>query len=657
MDIVSAELDRLREVQEAIERTRVYRAAKVVAHDGHTAELEKERLDSVSWREKNDLTEKLKEHSFHDPRKYLPAFDNVNSPYFGVVGISDTDEKIGDKVYLIGKQSLIDTNNKTVIVHWCQAAVSRFFYDYSQGEEYLEEVQGVEREGVITRRDTVTIFQGQLRRIETPADTYELVGDTWQKNGQAHTSTADHKLQEKDHRLPEIIALIDPDQFRLITKGHAGVTLITGPGGSGKTTVMCHQLVYLIFNNPDRYRSDRSMLVVFNTNLRNNLQLTAKELLKDVKVETFSSWALGALGALGVHSFKTTFSDPYCEAKKKTAISELLAHYVKSTEWAEPIMDLWRFYALPQVQEALIPLKERRGFSAAVSRCLTNKTRVLTFSDVAILLRLCQLRRSPDATVREALNYYDHVGLDEGQDMCLVELEALRAATSRQCSMTICADDKQKILSFVDATGFATFKTQLHSLGLDRDNLTISYRCGRAIMEFASRIIDRPLAPTKNEDGELRFHPVRNRSDANEKVREIVGRTLATHPNALVAVLCRRKTDMKSAHAALSGMTGLRAPGVMSFEPGVVIASPWQVKGLEFTAVVMYDPADADYRDTPEDTHLLYVQASRASKKLDLVYWRPLAKALRTAMGDLEPCPDCCCLADNCTCSKLSAAS
>jgi len=630
MDIVAKEQERLAEIYKIIDRAAADRSNSIAGHDTRTRELEQERLASVSWKEKNELAEKLVEHSHHNPRKYLNDFSaNIDSPYFGIIGIDDEDVKIGNREYLIGKQTLLD-GNRVVVVDWRKAELSRLFYDYEQGEEYLETIQGREREGILIRKDKIGIGRRILHRIETSSDTYELVDGDWQCNGATFQTSADTKSLARDHRLVDIIALIDPDQFRMITKDTDGCTYITGGAGCGKTTVALHRLSYLQFNQPGNFRQDRCLVLMFNRVLRNYVLKTSGDLLGKTRVDTFSAWSLTALGQLGVYSLTTSFDDPYSARKKNSAISPLLVRYVKETGKIDPVMDMWRFFSCQFVLDALFTSPgQREAFASEVQRKLIEKDRVVTFPDLSILLRLSQLRKPADAVVQGALNWYDHVIVDEAQDLAAVELEAILAATSPRRSLTVCADEQQKILSFVDSAGFGNFRQQLQLSGLDKEMLTISYRSAREILELASRVSGKPVDTSKAHSGVVKFYREKDSGDAAMKVRLIAEQAVGKEPNSLTAVICKKKTDIKAVHRVLAGVPGLHGEGEISFDPGVLVVNAHQVKGVEFTNVILWNPSDTDYRQTVTDRNLLYVAVTRASKRLYAVHWSPLAVGLR----------------------------
>jgi DNA helicase II / ATP-dependent DNA helicase PcrA len=632
LEVVEFEKKRVATVYETIERAAEERSKSIALHDGRRIELEKQRLDALGWKEKNSITEKLVEHGHHDPRKYLVEYEQKNSPYFGVIGIEDADKRIGKRTYLIGKQMLMD-GNRVAIVDWRRAEISQLFYDFEEGEDYEATIQGIDREGIITLKNKVGIDRRILHRIETSADVYHLAGEEWQKKGGASPSSADTKAQQSDHRMVDIVSLISAHQFGMITKDSAGCTWLTGSAGTGKTTVALHRLSYLQFAQPELFRQERCMVLMFNRTLRDYVKKTSSELLGATRVDTFSAWALTALSALGL-TVKTAFDDPYGAEKKNSQLSELLARYVGETRRMDPVADLWKFYCQPYVVETLFTAaRERDGFLGEVRRKIDTKDRIVSFSDVSLLLRLCQLRRNPESTVAGAFNFYDHIVIDEAQDFGQLELEAILAAASCRKSLTICADEKQKILGFVDADGFANFKVKLNSLGLDREALSLSYRSAREIMELAARVSGRPADTSKAHAGVAAFHEVGNFAAAAERLRQLIGELAAVGPGALTAVICKKKADVKRLHAALDGVAGLHAEGVITFEPGVLVVNAHQVKGLEFTNVVLWDPAEADYRQNELDQNLLYVAITRACNRIDIIHWRPLARALRGEEG------------------------
>ena len=628
-DIVRREQERLSEVLNSIEETARQNKAKIAHHSAYTAELEKERLESVSWREKNSLTEKLIENDKFDPSKYLTFFQMTDSPYFGIVGIRDTDKRIGDKEYLIGKQGFVSHDNRALVVDWRKAPISRFFYDYDLGDEYFETIQGKDREGAITRRDTVEIAKCSLRRIECGEDVFELINSTWVKNEKQYHTTTDTKVANQDHRMVDIVSLISPDQFHMITsEATDGCTLITGGAGSGKTVVSLHRLSCLQFNDPVRFTPDRCLVLMFNKVLRNYVRQTSSDLLGSTRVDTFSAWTLSAITALTGKVIKPVVNDELTTLKKSSLLSGLLVRYVSEVRETDPFQDLWRFYGQPYVLDALFAEeKSRETFLTDLRRRYSTRSQTVSFADLSVLLRLCQLREK-DGPIREALNWYAHIIVDEGQDLSLLELEAILAATDKRNSITLSADSKQKILSWVDAADFDIFNKNLREVGLRNETLSVSYRCPKEIMALASKISNRESEQIGRHSGVFEYHKAVDEESALGLLRSLVEKLVDKDPNSLTAVICKKKSDEKMLHKALHGINGLHHQGELTFEPGALVTIAHQVKGVEFANVILYDPNSKDFRKSSLDRNLLYVCVTRACRRLDIVYWRELADGL-----------------------------
>ncbi|MBN2362058.1 MAG: ATP-binding domain-containing protein [Deltaproteobacteria bacterium] len=233
------------------------------------------------------------------------------SPYFGHLVLREGDRQ---REVLIGKRSHIDTTAGVVIVDWRQAPVSRLFYRYHEGDTYVEELGGRVVEGEIVARRTLTILGGKLRRISDPSGTYfrrsdgqwtVATGDGNALAGGQRTAlrpsraprserlgVGDDAVLRPDKHLHEIAALIDPEQFRLITQQTDRIAVLRGGAGSGKTTVALHRMAYLHFQDPHRFRTSRMLVVVPQPGLAEYVNRVLPSLEVDrIERRTMVEWA------------------------------------------------------------------------------------------------------------------------------------------------------------------------------------------------------------------------------------------------------------------------------------------------------------------------------------------------------------------------------
>lgn len=241
------------------------------------------------------------------------------SPYFGHLRLEEDGRR---RDVLIGKRTYIAPGAAGVrIVDWRNAPVSRLFYQYREGEDYRERFGNREVQGLVLARRTVSIIGGALRRVSTGEDTWvrdeqgrwqALAADRWQLRGGggtatrptpavppaarahgagAHLGTRPGGLRTDKH-LPDIAALIDADQFALITRPDSGLVVIQGVAGSGKTTVGLHRMAWLAFQEPKRYRPDAMRAIVYSRALRDYISRVLPGLgVEGVPVTTWADWA------------------------------------------------------------------------------------------------------------------------------------------------------------------------------------------------------------------------------------------------------------------------------------------------------------------------------------------------------------------------------
>jgi len=628
-EFIRAEEQRLHEVLTAITENEKDRSEKILAHDRMIRDLERQRYESVNPREKDKLTSEIRRLSAYDPARYKLAHNTQHEPYFAALSINDNDPRIGRKTYLIGKQGLL-VGTRPLVIDWRKAELSQLFYEYDEGEEYEEEMVGRTREGTIEQKLTYAISYQNLQRIEGSNLIYEKIDGDWIFNGRSLT-TQQIKENKGDYRIVDIISLISAEQFRLITKNHLGCTYLTGGAGSGKTTVALHRLSYLVFNHPTTFRPERCMVVMFNRALQGYVLETSRELI-DAKtpVKTFHSWVDEALARIGNFRGIEARKQLFTEHKKSCKMHELLEAYVRQTKQPDtPLRDLFQAYSHPQlVKQYLGETRAVQAIQDYYQLCLARNDFSLDFADKGILLRLIQLR-SAGQTIELALNWYDHIIIDEAQDLSRIELDCLAAASSEARSLTVCADTNQRILDFLDDGGFPSFQADLTKIGLDSTELTVSYRSTAQIMALASRVSGRPATKVVKDGPEPRYHSFQTKDEAEVALYRAIRALLKTEPKSLTAIVCRYKNEAQELFDKLKNLTGVRLETrTFNFKPGVIITNVHQVKGLEFSGVILWNPSAHNYPVTTLSKNLLYVAITRASERLATYAYQPLSSLL-----------------------------
>src|SRR3954471_5015646 len=242
--------------------------------------------------------------------KQLPG--DITSPYFAHIPLREHGKT---KDVLVGKRGFIDRQSNVQIVDWRNAPVSRIYYRYEEGDDYEEEIAGRRVEGVMTIRRNLSIARGNLRRIGTPQGTYlkDSRGNWVQAVGQiapvlhggmgkaARPVVAPgqqgklgihHGAARADKALPEIAALIDKEQFELITQPGSGIVVIQGGAGSGKTTVALHRIAFLNFQDGRRFKANHTLFVVPSQALVRYVSGVLPSLgVAGVPVVTYTGWA------------------------------------------------------------------------------------------------------------------------------------------------------------------------------------------------------------------------------------------------------------------------------------------------------------------------------------------------------------------------------
>ncbi|MCP4348179.1 MAG: AAA family ATPase [Desulfobacterales bacterium] len=494
-------------------------------------------------------------------------------------------------------------------------------------------------------------------------------------------------------------------QFKAITQPQAGTILLQGGAGSGKTTVGLHRIAYLTYQNPERFKPEKMLVVMFNRSLQRYISRALPELGVEtgVLIETYHRWASKLFRVAGMQIFynKETPPPKIAQFKRHSAMLALVDRYLekllkKSRNWfLEQLKqnndpDFGKIAAIlkpaTQFEELFRILNSHPAFFYESQPDSRNKlrTRLLNrfhehetdlhavLSDLELLneapelsgfpgknqlisllgewqSKLCDKKQTDFADtgilllimqrkgIHAACPDYAHIMVDEAQDLSEVELATLLGAADKEQSVTICGDMAQKIkgdVSFDNPEGFAGFIRDLQELANNSkvcvDTLMVGYRATRPIMELAWSVLDKKPSMAAPRDGKaVEIIRTQGHDETVQQTGNILKTYLENRPNALVGVVCRYKADADRIFDGLKhfGIANLRRHerDDFSFHPGVIVTNAHQVKGLEFSAVIIINPSKEQYRNDRESRMLLHVVISRASDRLWIIWHQPMA--------------------------------
>jgi len=269
---------------------------------------------------------------------------------------------------------------------------------------------------------------------------------------------------------------------------------------------------------------------------------------------------------------------------------------------------------------------EHSGRRRGVDGVELNEGAKLDLEDDTLILRLSQRLRGPltrGATNKDPL-VYEHILVDEAQDLSPVELSVVLDCSSKARSITLSGDIQQRLLM---DNGFTDWKTVLGELGLSHveiEPLKLSYRSTAEIIEFSRGVLgplaskDEPVATRNGAPVEL--FTFGHTGDALAFLGESLRELIQTEPSASVAVVTRYP---EQADVYYEGLKRAEVPYLrriaeqdFPFKPGIDVTDVRQVKGLEFDYVIAVEVSDAAYPVEDEARHLLHIAATRAAHQL-----------------------------------------
>lgn len=242
--------------------------------------------------------------------------------------------------------------------------------------------------------------------------------------------------------------------------------------------------------------------------------------------------------------------------------------------------------------------------------------------DLAALAYIYKRIKETDP-VREA----SHVVIDEAQDFGMMAYSCLHYCL-RNCTYTIMGDTSQNIHFEYGLNDWEELKKLILTGTYDTFGLLRkSYRNTVEISNFATEIL---------RHGDFSIYPVEPiirhgspvRVEEFGSIRELILQAVETIQNwqsegyETIAVVCRDEDEAEKVSRELKKHIDIydEEPDKAQFGEGVMVLPVSYTKGLEFDAVLLFDPSERKYPSDNGNVKLLYVAATRALHELTVFH-------------------------------------
>ncbi|HSX03085.1 MAG TPA: UvrD-helicase domain-containing protein [Candidatus Saccharimonadia bacterium] len=480
---------------------------------------------------------------------------------------------------------------------------------------------GEQRQGRLVRKDQFMIAQGKILFMTTederrPRQLIHQEHFTSRKNG---------------FILPEVVAQMEKAQDQVIRADHRGPFVISGPAGSGKTTLALHRVAYLR-QAPETaalYPAESIIVLVQDPKTQDYFAHLLPELgINDVEITTFSQWALQILN-LRKHFYRVrpgrdeAERDRYEQAKLRALRSGLpgKSRSAKFEGWLKdhyrPHLDdrLWTLLQTELAEGAL----DRHDLTLLLMAQQRADSRLTREVEHYTWLRGGKVRTT---IAREPLNYALML-VDEFQNYLPEQLKLLKSTMNpQQASMLYVGDLAQQ-------TQFGTIRHWAEIAETVEAERTIRlqkvYRNTRQILEYVQALGFTVEIPSGVAEGPSVTE--RNVAGPEEAVAYVAA--LPRPEGATIGVIAKEAVRLESYKVAFRN------------DPAVHCLTIREAQGVEFDVVCLVELDENTFAAEADDPvfaaeqqrvnrDLLYVALTRAISELHVVGEGSIAEILRS---------------------------
>jgi DNA helicase-2/ATP-dependent DNA helicase PcrA len=226
-------------------------------------------------------------------------------------------------------------------------------------------------------------------------------------------------------------------------------------------------------------------------------------------------------------------------------------------------------------------------------------------------------------------DYVSHIVIDEAQDFGVMIFQLFKQIF-KTCTYTIMGDVSQNIYYDTGMNDWEALTKEVFLPEKDRFYvLAKSYRNTVEISDFASQVLKKCTFKTYDIEPIIRHGKpvtVKKSADENQMVSDAVNliKEIQSMGYDTIAIICRTVEETLKVKDLLKPQIPLEHMEddieEMTFTNGVMVLPIHMTKGLEFDAVLLWNPDEERYQTSDEDAKLLYVAITRALHELHIVY-------------------------------------
>ena len=241
----------------------------------------------------------------------------------------------------------------------------------------------------------------------------------------------------------------------------------------------------------------------------------------------------------------------------------------------------------------------------------------------------------------EVISEAHHIVIDEAQDFGMMAYSVLKYCI-KDCTYTIMGDISQNIHFGYGLNDWEELKSLI--LSGSRDSFGIlkkSYRNTIEISEFATNILHHgqfsiyPVEPIIRHGSPVQLEEISNIEAMLQKAASVC-KEWQQKGLETIAVVCRNRKQANDTAKALGKYVNIMESDLENavFGSGIMVLPVEYTKGLEFDAVLIFNPTRDDYPVDDGHAKLLYVAATRALHELYILHTGNLTGLISDPLPD-----------------------